>query len=530
MGKGEIARYEQFLLFPQCFQKACFPGASKCVVVWEWVKSVPVIEDENKRDSIYVISLSEEESMVKTGVLGFQRLFELGKEGISHIFLYFRRVSTWVLLFCVGTVLSQRQGPRGPPPSPPGPAQKRPPPGPPQDVAQGGPQPEPVQYSVQQPDQGSSGGAQGTTEPSAANPWHELLHRMMDLMTAAASGGPLPSDPPSSLGAHHSTGQHAESGKPKQPAHTKPKNSPVHHNKMPPTQPTKPPTQPPTQAPTQPPTQPKNSPSKQQTSRPVVADCFWEGKFYRPGSDIVRGQHDRWCYVTYCDSNGKIQFWDDYNCPPNSMKPTSSHSSGSGRNGNAGGQKKGGCHHKGMYYEPGQEIDQHNVGERCYGTYCNLESKVVQWEDWCTSGTTTMPTTRRQQPPKPKGGKRKGKGRRGKKQQKRGGGGGGAGGAGGRGGGQEIEGRRPRKQGGGQRQGGGGGGGRRHAAVQGCYHNQLYYQPNEDVIVGNIGDMCYGYYCEGNNVFVHWEDRCTPTTPMAPTTMSMTAGNFYFKK
>ena len=38
MGKGEIASYEQFLLFPQCFQKAYFPGASKGVVVWEWVK------------------------------------------------------------------------------------------------------------------------------------------------------------------------------------------------------------------------------------------------------------------------------------------------------------------------------------------------------------------------------------------------------------------------------------------------------------------------------------------------------------
>ena len=35
-GIGEIARYEQFLLFPQCFQKACFPGASKGVIVWEW--------------------------------------------------------------------------------------------------------------------------------------------------------------------------------------------------------------------------------------------------------------------------------------------------------------------------------------------------------------------------------------------------------------------------------------------------------------------------------------------------------------
>ena len=40
MGKGEIARYEQFLFFPQCFQKACLPGASKGVVVWEWVKAV----------------------------------------------------------------------------------------------------------------------------------------------------------------------------------------------------------------------------------------------------------------------------------------------------------------------------------------------------------------------------------------------------------------------------------------------------------------------------------------------------------
>ena len=39
VGKGEIARYEQFLLFPQCFQKACFPGESKCVIVWEWVNN-----------------------------------------------------------------------------------------------------------------------------------------------------------------------------------------------------------------------------------------------------------------------------------------------------------------------------------------------------------------------------------------------------------------------------------------------------------------------------------------------------------
>ena len=38
VGKGEIAGYEQFLRFPQCFQKACFQWASKGVIVWEWVK------------------------------------------------------------------------------------------------------------------------------------------------------------------------------------------------------------------------------------------------------------------------------------------------------------------------------------------------------------------------------------------------------------------------------------------------------------------------------------------------------------
>ena len=39
-GKEEIARCEEFFLFPQCFQKACFPGASKGVTVWEWVKTL----------------------------------------------------------------------------------------------------------------------------------------------------------------------------------------------------------------------------------------------------------------------------------------------------------------------------------------------------------------------------------------------------------------------------------------------------------------------------------------------------------
>ena len=38
----ESYRYEQFLLFQQCFPKACFPGASKGVIVWEWVNEIPL--------------------------------------------------------------------------------------------------------------------------------------------------------------------------------------------------------------------------------------------------------------------------------------------------------------------------------------------------------------------------------------------------------------------------------------------------------------------------------------------------------
>ena len=35
---SKFSCYEQFLLFPQCFQKACFLEASKGVFVWELVK------------------------------------------------------------------------------------------------------------------------------------------------------------------------------------------------------------------------------------------------------------------------------------------------------------------------------------------------------------------------------------------------------------------------------------------------------------------------------------------------------------
>ena len=49
VGNGEIAHYEQFLLFPQCFQKACFPWASKGVIVWEWLKDGFCLPQANQK-------------------------------------------------------------------------------------------------------------------------------------------------------------------------------------------------------------------------------------------------------------------------------------------------------------------------------------------------------------------------------------------------------------------------------------------------------------------------------------------------
>ena len=37
VGKGEIARYEQFLPYPQCFQKTCTAEMQKEGLVWERV-------------------------------------------------------------------------------------------------------------------------------------------------------------------------------------------------------------------------------------------------------------------------------------------------------------------------------------------------------------------------------------------------------------------------------------------------------------------------------------------------------------
>ena len=67
VGKGEIARDEQFLLFPQCFKKACFPEASKVSlcgngfmpfqkkkIMFAAIRKTDFENTENKKKYIYI--------------------------------------------------------------------------------------------------------------------------------------------------------------------------------------------------------------------------------------------------------------------------------------------------------------------------------------------------------------------------------------------------------------------------------------------------------------------------------------------
>ena len=59
VGKGEIARYEQFLLFPQCLQKACFPGVKRCHCVGMGFKELSAILSKGKIVVCKIVNLGE---------------------------------------------------------------------------------------------------------------------------------------------------------------------------------------------------------------------------------------------------------------------------------------------------------------------------------------------------------------------------------------------------------------------------------------------------------------------------------------
>ena len=86
LGKGDIARYEQCLLFQQCFQKVCFPGASKGVIVWEWVNPLanrPLILCVCST-SLFFKTVGEREKLLIRSNFPFPTVFSTFQETVCH--------------------------------------------------------------------------------------------------------------------------------------------------------------------------------------------------------------------------------------------------------------------------------------------------------------------------------------------------------------------------------------------------------------------------------------------------------------
>lgn len=124
------------------------------------------------------------------------------------------------------------------------------------------------------------------------------------------------------------------------------------------------------------------------TTVPPRIGCHGDdGTFYAPGKDMGSDYDEKsnWCYGEYCDMDGNIVNWDNFNCkstlPPSTTElpttttPTKPPTTIPTRLG---------CHQYGVFYNPGEKISNRYDFDldKCYGTYCDHTGAIVQWDKW----------------------------------------------------------------------------------------------------------------------------------------------------
>lgn len=146
---------------------------------------------------------------------------------------------------------------------------------------------------------------------------------------------------------------------------------------------------------------------------PLITQCFYEGRWFPAGSIISAGRSVNWCYGTYCDTDGTVRHWDDYNCPrpgqnnpqppfPNFQQPQTTTTTTTTP---APPTTQGfwfpttqssfanmGCFYQGRFYWPGTDIYNNRRGRRCSGAYCDWNSQVQHWSDDCRYSMMTPPS------------------------------------------------------------------------------------------------------------------------------------------
>lgn len=181
-----------------------------------------------------------------------------------------------------------------------------------------------------------------------------------------------------------------------------------------------------------------NIPSKPNVP-PVIKQCFYETRWFPAGSIISAGRSGDWCFGSYCDIDGHVKHWDDFNCPPpdrnnpnppfpnlnklqkqtTTVRPTPAPTllpptarptapptfwfqttTLAPFNFNF---DQMGCFYRGEFYWAGQDIENKRRGRRCMGTYCDFNGVLRHWQDDCrftvpppTVPPPTRPSRRRQ--------------------------------------------------------------------------------------------------------------------------------------
>ena len=103
MGKGEIARYEQFLLFPQCFQKSCTADMLKPGLAWESIDASPWSKSSYDHKSIKpILSGNWQNSLPNNKILGLSKLKAFADNNITLTIISFSSTGLRPASLCHG--------------------------------------------------------------------------------------------------------------------------------------------------------------------------------------------------------------------------------------------------------------------------------------------------------------------------------------------------------------------------------------------------------------------------------------------
>ena len=126
----------------------------------------------------------------------------------------------------------------------------------------------------------------------------------------------------------------------------------------------------------------------------IPLGCLQNGIWYPPSSDISRGSDgNEWCYGQYCDQNGQVVVWDDWNCGQRTITETPSATPSPSPTSTTTPTPVG-CLQNDVWYPAGSEISRGSDGEGwCFGVYCTHDGSLQLWDDFNCKTTTTLPPT-----------------------------------------------------------------------------------------------------------------------------------------